>query len=90
MLKNRLWYIFAPIPTAVNSAYKLTSRQIEVLRLVAQGKRSAEIAEQLKLSKHTIDNHRKNMLRKTGFSSTLELVHWATANGIIKNGMGKK
>lgn len=64
----------------------LTDRQIEVLCHVAKGKRSPEIAKQLKLSRHTIDNHRKNMLRKTGLANSMELVHWATQKGILKNG----
>jgi len=74
--------------TSPNTKYQakyLTDRQIEILLLVAKGKRSAEIANQLMLSKHTVDNHRKNMLRKTGQSNSIELVNWAGKNGLLKN-----
>lgn len=53
--------------------YGLTTRQIEITRRVFEGKTSAEIAEELFLSKHTVDTHRRNILRQTGCKSTTEL-----------------
>jgi DNA-binding CsgD family transcriptional regulator len=52
----------------------LSDREIEVLSLVAEGMNSKEIAETLDISKHTVDNHRKNILEKTGADSSLAAV----------------
>ena len=55
------------------SEYGLTTRQIEIARRIFQGKTSAQIADELFLSKHTVDTHRRNMLKATGCKSTTEL-----------------
>lgn len=51
----------------------LTRRQIEIARRIFQGKTSAQIADELFLSKHTVDTHRRNILKQTGCKSTTEL-----------------
>ncbi|HKK40269.1 MAG TPA: response regulator transcription factor [Cryomorphaceae bacterium] len=51
----------------------LTKRQVEIARRIFQGKTSAQIADELFLSKHTVDTHRRNMLKQTGCKSTTEL-----------------
>lgn len=61
----------------------LTARELEILQLLAQDQSSKEIAETLFLSKHTVDNHRKNMLRKTNNRSTVALLAWALNRGHI-------
>ena len=61
----------------------LTKREKEILVHISSGKKSKDIALELGLSKHTIDNHRKNMLRKTGTSNSMQLVVWAFRNQII-------
>ena len=48
----------------------LTSREKEILQLVAKGKTSKEIGELLHISKHTVDTHRRKILEKTGNKST--------------------
>lgn len=53
---------------------KLTEREIEIVQLVCDGKTTAEIAEQLKRSTHTINTHRKNVLKKLNVKSPLELL----------------
>jgi len=58
----------------------LTSRELEVLKLIRDNKSTKEIAEMLSRSPHTVKNHRKNMLRKTGTSNSLELVMLAVQN----------
>ncbi|NQU32223.1 MAG: response regulator transcription factor [Bacteroidetes bacterium] len=52
----------------------LSPREIEILELVIQGKTSKEIAEELFISKTTVDTHRRNLLEKTGCRSTSELL----------------
>lgn len=63
---------------------KLTSRELEVLNLVAKGLPTSKIAEELHLSVHTINSHRKNMLRKLNLKSPTELVLYALESGLIK------
>jgi len=56
---------------------KFTKREKQVLKLLATGKVSKEIAEILQITKLTVDNHRKNMLSKTGLHTTPELINYA-------------
>ncbi|MEQ9007521.1 MAG: helix-turn-helix transcriptional regulator, partial [Ekhidna sp.] len=51
-----------------------STREVEVLRLLARGFHSRDIAEALKISRHTVDTHRKNMLRKVDVANTPELL----------------
>ncbi|MGV6832002.1 MAG: response regulator [bacterium] len=55
----------------------LTKRQIEILELVAQGKTSRQIAEELFIGVHTVDTHRKNMVRILGLQGKGELMRYA-------------
>ncbi len=61
----------------------LTERELEITKLVAAGKKNKEIAEELSLSPHTIHTHRKNILKKLGVSSALELSIYVKEIGII-------
>jgi DNA-binding NarL/FixJ family response regulator len=51
----------------------LTDRELEIFRMIGQGKTSAAIAEDLFLSSHTIDTHRENIKRKLGLKNASEL-----------------
>ncbi|RCW92176.1 response regulator transcription factor [Winogradskyella arenosi] len=55
----------------------LTKRQVEILRLVAQGKTSREIANELFIGIHTVDTHRKNMIKILGLHGKGELMRFA-------------
>jgi len=55
----------------------LTKRETEILLLIAKGRTTLEIAQQLKLSKFTIDTHRKNIHKKLGIKSNTGLVNYA-------------
>jgi DNA-binding CsgD family transcriptional regulator len=61
----------------------LGKREKEILMLLADGYSSVKIAEKLFISKHTVDTHRRNILKKTGNSSTTELVAKAINSGWI-------
>lgn len=61
----------------------LTSREIEVLRLVAKEFSSRQIAEILFISERTVETHRKNILKKTGASNLVGLIKYAYANNLI-------
>lgn len=62
---------------------KLSSREIEVLKLIAEGKCSSKIADQLFISMNTVDTHRKNMMAKCGVNKITELITFATKNNLI-------
>lgn len=55
----------------------LTKRQVEILGLIAQGKTSREIADILFIGVHTVDTHRKNMIRILGLQGKGELMRYA-------------
>ena len=59
----------------------LTSREREVLQLLAEGLSNREIAEQLSISIKTVETHRGNMMNKLGVSSKTELVKYALRKG---------
>jgi DNA-binding CsgD family transcriptional regulator len=61
----------------------ISEREKDVLRLLFMGKESKEIAEILYLSSHTIDNHRRNMIARTGAKDTTALVQICRMCGII-------
>ena len=61
----------------------LTSRELEIVKLVAEGYTTAEIANMLCRSVHTINTHRKNILNKLGLNSPSELVLYAVKNGLV-------
>ena len=63
---------------------KISSREVEIIRLIAQGYTTKEIAEQLFLSTHTIVTHRKNIMRKLGINNTAGLVIYAVQENIVK------
>lgn len=58
-----------------------TKREMDILRALSSGKNSYEMAEYLNISKHTVDVHRKNLLKKTGAKSTYEILNKAFTNG---------
>lgn len=61
----------------------LSPRETEVLRSIALGYTSAEIARKLHLSRRTIETHRANIHRKLGLDTRAELVHFALRRNLI-------
>lgn len=62
----------------------LSPREIEIVRLVAQGLIAKEIAGQLNLSTHTVYTHRKNIMKKLKLNTSSELVLYAVNHGIVE------
>ncbi len=70
--------------TVINNEYgQLSSREQEVLRMIAEGVPARDIAERLFISVKTVENHRTNRLHKLGLKSTVDLVKYAARIGLI-------
>jgi DNA-binding NarL/FixJ family response regulator len=79
--KDVLWTIATP---SEDNAPALTPRQLEVLRLIGQGKRMKEIAAELNVSVRTIEDHKAQLLRLLQFESTADLVKFAVRRGLVQ------
>ena len=64
---------------------ELTTRELEIVQLIADGRSTKEIADQLCLSHHTIYTHKKNVMKKLGIKSTSELILYAVNIGMTKS-----
>ena len=63
---------------------KLSPREVEILRLIALGYTSVEVARQLHLSPRTVETHRAHILRKLRLSTRAELVGYALGRGLLE------
>jgi two-component system response regulator NreC len=63
---------------------KLSPREREVLKLIAEGKSRKSIGKTLNISVRTLDTHRTNILLKLGCKSTAELVHYAVRRNLVE------
>ena len=63
---------------------KLTSREAEVLQLVAEGAPNKQIADELGISPKTVDKHRQQLMAKLGIHDTASLTRYAISAGIIE------
>jgi len=64
--------------------YNFSQRELEVLRLLAQGLTNADIATQLLTSKRTIETHRQQLLAKTNAKNAAALIKLAVEEGILR------
>lgn len=62
----------------------LSPREYEVLQLITKGYKTVEIADELHVSVHTINSHRKNILKKLNLKSPAELIVYAMETGMVK------
>jgi non-specific serine/threonine protein kinase len=62
----------------------LTVREREVAGLIAQGESNGEIADNLVVSKRTVEKHIANILSKLGFTNRAQIVRWAIETGLVK------
>lgn len=75
----------APMNSKIdNIVNELTSREVEVLKLIVNEFSNHEIAEKLFISVRTVDAHRRNLLFKIGAKNTAGLVKFALANDLFK------
>ena len=64
-------------------AIHLSSRELEVIGLIAEGYTNSQIAEKLFLSSHTVTTHRKNIMQKIGVNNTAAIVMYAVKTGLV-------
>jgi DNA-binding NarL/FixJ family response regulator len=62
----------------------LTPRELEVVKLIAEGQTSEEIADALIISHKTVDRHRANVLEKLGMRNRVELTRYAIKRGLVE------
>jgi two-component system response regulator NreC len=68
---------------AVDTYDLLTSREREILQLLAEGKANKEVATDLNISPYTVETHRSHILQKLNLHNSAELVLYAVRKGII-------
>jgi len=66
------------------AADPLTPRELEIVKLVAEGYSSDEIAEALVISKKTVEHHRSHVLEKLGMRDRVELTRYAIRRGLVE------
>lgn len=85
-------YISPAVQYALNAPHRgaaatpldqLTSREREVLQLIAEGRTNKEVASSLKISVFTVDAHRGRIMEKLNMHNVNELVRFAVRNGLV-------
>jgi DNA-binding NarL/FixJ family response regulator len=66
------------------SADPLTPREVEIVKLVAEGNTTDEIADTLVISKKTVEHHRSHILEKLGMRDRVELTRYAIRRGLVE------
>jgi DNA-binding NarL/FixJ family response regulator len=62
---------------------RISSREREILQLIAEGRTNSEIGRQLVISTRTVETHRTNLMRKLGFSSQADIIRYAFKVGLL-------
>jgi DNA-binding NarL/FixJ family response regulator len=73
-----------PAAPSLAAVQTLSAREIEVVRLVAEGFSSKEVAVRLNLSVRTVEKHRANIMEKIGVREVASLVRWCVQSGLVK------
>jgi len=90
--KNAIHYYYAgtnptmfryPDKTLLQEGYHFSTRELEIIKLIAAGLGSEQIADKLFLSVNTVDTHRRNILKKTKKSTTHDVVIELKKTGIL-------
>lgn len=86
VLKSNLRRLRSAIEAAITSRRpldQLSARQIEVLRLVAEGNTTREIASRLQVSVKTVETHRGAIMKRLGIHDVVSLVRYALRVGLV-------
>jgi DNA-binding NarL/FixJ family response regulator len=88
-ISKRLNRLHSPLPGRAGIVNKngapLTSREMEVLQLIAEGKANKETASELGISMKTVEKHRENLMAKLDIHDTAGLTRYAIGAGIIES-----
>ncbi len=74
---------YAQLPGELHADFDISERELEVLKLIAEGYTNIEIADKIFLSKRTVEGHRQNLIDKAGVKNTAHLVKFAFERGIL-------
>jgi two-component system, NarL family, nitrate/nitrite response regulator NarL len=77
----------APSGSAKRKAAQLSSREVEALQLIAEGKANKQIADELGISVKTVEKHRQRLMQKLGIHDTAGLTRYAIAAGVIESSL---
>jgi DNA-binding NarL/FixJ family response regulator len=77
-----VWHAGLPDEPQKQAGSELTYRELQVIRLIAQGHRTREIAQLLSLSHKTIEKHRASIMRKLGLRNASAVAAYATTHGL--------
>lgn len=72
-----------PVSAVSETAARLTRREVEILRLAAEGRSNSEIAGSLWVTEQTVKFHLSNIYRKLGVSNRTGASRWAQQNGLV-------
>ena len=79
-----LGYLAVPGSQNITSSTNLlTTREREVMKLIAEGQRNKDIADYLSISLKTVEKHRSNMMKKLDLHSTSSITSYAIKNGLV-------
>jgi two-component system nitrate/nitrite response regulator NarL len=62
----------------------LSKQELKILELLSMGHTSEKMGVALDITKYTVQTHRRNMLRKTGFGNSQQLVGWRYINRLLR------
>jgi len=67
-----------------STAKPLSKREVEIMRLIAEGMSTKQLADKLFIAPYTVSNHRKAILRKTGCKNVAELTRYCLTSGLLQ------
>lgn len=82
-LSNSAERLMAENASRPEPARLLTDREMQVMKMIAQGSTNKEIAVALHISDRTVETHRKNILKKTNTHSVVSLINFARKNNLL-------
>jgi DNA-binding NarL/FixJ family response regulator len=84
ILKSYMRHATEPDKSPESLQMVLSGREIEILKLYAEGLNNKEISEKLSISIRTVESHKNHIVRKLGLKSTVDMVKFAIRNKIIE------
>lgn len=76
--------LLSPKPESTTSVESLTTREREIMQMIAEGYANQDIADHLSLSVHTVRTHRGNLMQKLNLHNQADIVRYAIQTGLIQ------